>query len=165
MSLIAKDKGADFVPAPEGLHKFVCVDVVDLGRVPGIFGEKDKIKLVLQIDKINPVNNKRYEVHQMYNLSLNEKATLSKHLESWRGRKFNADDRKSGFDIERIVGGCGQVHIVHNITNKGTYANIAALVPLAPEMAKMEPLEYVRVRDRAEKEQPPAQDADDDIPF
>jgi hypothetical protein len=52
MSIIARDNRKEFTPAPEGLHQGVCVDVVDLGLVAGIYGEKHKVELRWQLEQL-----------------------------------------------------------------------------------------------------------------
>src|SRR3972149_6942366 len=74
ISIVAKDTRKDWTPAPEGLHQAVCVDVIDLGMVQTQWGEKHKVRLVWQIDEINPDTGKRHEVRADFGLSLSEKS-------------------------------------------------------------------------------------------
>ena len=84
---MAKDSGGAFTPAPEGLHRAVCVDVIDRGILPGYQGkETHKIDILWQIEARDPeADNERFRVLKRYTLSLNEKSNLSKDLEAWRG--------------------------------------------------------------------------------
>jgi hypothetical protein len=148
MSIIAKRPESSFTPAPEGLHHAVCVDVIDLGLVAGIWGEKPKVRIVWQLDEENPESGRRYEVRKMYTLSLHEKAALRKDLESWRGRKFT-EDELGGFDLEKLVGVNCQVQIVHDLSDNGTvWANVQAIVPAPKNVPKLVPADYVRAKDR-----------------
>lgn len=167
MAIIAT-AGETFVPAPSGLHPAVCVDVVDMGKLKVTFGQETKtkhiIRLVWQIDE--PMENgKRFIVQRRYTLSLHEKSTLRKDLESWRGRPFNPDESQ-GFDVERLIGVNCQINVQHNTKNGSTYANVVSVVPLGRGMAKMEPQEYVRAKDRTDKPESELNEVTvDDIPF
>ena len=44
---VKKPDRSDFVPAPAGLHRAVCVDVIDMGLIDtGKFGVQDVVRLV-----------------------------------------------------------------------------------------------------------------------
>jgi hypothetical protein len=78
---------------------------------------------------------------QKYTLSLNEKATLRKHLDSWRGRPFTAEEL-DGFDILKLIGANCYLNIIHEAAkdNSGkVYANIASITPLMKKDAKLAP--------------------------
>lgn len=187
--MVVREPESQFVPAPAGVHAAVCVDEVDLGMVPNRF-EPDKppvqtVRLVWQIGEDMP-DGKPFLIKKDYRASLHEKAALRKDLEGWRGRPFSFDEL-TGFDLENILGKPCMINIVHKTGSKGgTFANIAAIMPLAKGMVKLEPRDYVRVKDRPVKElisqpaytrtpihqqppeeQPPFADGinDDDIPF
>jgi hypothetical protein len=148
MSIIAKDTGTEYRPAPEGLHQAVCVDVVDLGLEKTQWGEKHKVRIMWQVDKHDEETNKRFIVTKKYTISLHDKANLTRDLESWRGRKFTADE-KSGFDLEKLVEANCQLQVVQNLADSGrTYANVQAVVPIGNGMNKMRPQDYVRMKDR-----------------
>jgi hypothetical protein len=172
MAIMAKAPESNFTPAPEGLHSAVCADVVELGTEVNQFngGLQEKVRIVWQLDAMDPQTQRRYEASQKYTLSLHEKAKLTGHLEAWRGRKFSTDE-KQGFDLEKLIGVSCQIQVVHNITDNGrTFANVQAVVPLGKGMVKLRVSDsYVRFKDR--KQQPSAtqaqheQDEDDLVPF
>lgn len=155
MPIIAKDNRKEFTPAPEGLHQGVCVDVIDLGLVAGVYGEKHKVELRWQLDQLDEdaTPPRRFMVTNRYTLSLNEKATLRKHLEAWRGKLFTAEEL-AGFDLERLLGINCQLQVIHNLSEQGRmFANIQAIVPLGKGMTKIRPSEeYVRMKDRSSSE-------------
>lgn len=154
MPIYVSDSGKDFKPAPEGLHPAVCVDVVDKGMVTGQFGTQHKIQLRWQLEERDSESGKRFMVVSTYTASLNEKATLRKVLESWRGRKFTADELEK-FDLETLVGANCQIQIAHNIKDGGrTYANVQAIVRAAKGVPALRPEEYVRDVDRPKDGQP-----------
>jgi hypothetical protein len=167
MAILAKDNRKDFLPAPEGLHQAVCVDVVDLGLQETPWGAKEKVEVRWQLEVINPETDKPFLAVKRYTLSLNEKATLRHHLEAWRGKKFTTDEL-SGFDLEKLLGANAQVQIVHNVTDEGrTYSNVQAVVPLGKGMVKMGMQEYTRMKDRPGQQGAgtPGEADDDNIPF
>jgi hypothetical protein len=166
MAIIARDNQKEFTPAPEGLHQSVCVDVIDLGMVETQWGLKPLVAIRWQTESIDPETNKRFQVQNRYNLSLNEKSNLRKHLEAWRGKKFTAEELK-GFDLENLLGANCQLQLVHNISDNGrTFANVQAIVPLGKGMTKMRPEEYVRMKDRTnDHEQDQPKPDNDDLPF
>lgn len=175
MAIIAKETGGAFIPAPPGVHQGVCCDVVDLGVVESTYDGKSrsahKIRVVWEIDERKD-SGERFTANRRYTLSLNEKASLRKDLESWRGRPFTTEELKDGFDIEKLLGANCMVNIVHTSRNgKGPYADVTALMPLHRGMTKITvSAEYVRVKDR--KEVAGTSDgsggydpSDDDVPF
>lgn len=167
MPIIAADNRKEWTPAPEGLAQAVCVDVVDMGVVETQFGPKHKVRIVFQLDILSPDDGKRHQVSKMYSLSLAERANLRKDLETWRGKKFTADELH-GFDLEKLIGANAQLQIIHNISDEGrTWANIQAIIPLGKGERRIHPLDYVRVKDRSEqpKQQDPSKITDDDLPF
>jgi hypothetical protein len=148
VSIIAKRPESSYTPCPEGLHHAVAVDVIDLGVVSSTFGDKHKIRIVWQIEDENTETRRRFEARKQYNLSLHEKATLRKDLESWRGRKFTEEELK-GFDLEKLLGANCQIQVVHDISEDASiWANVQAVVPMPKNVAKLTPQDYTRVKDR-----------------
>lgn len=158
-----------FTPAPSGVHQAVCVDCIDKGLLEVTYAGKTKkqhkIVLAWQIDDLRD-DGKRFLVFKRYTCSLNEKATLRKDLESWRGRAFTRDE-EMGFDVETVIGANALVNVQHNHVSDKTYANVVAVMPLAKGMAKLMAQDYVREKDRSEtpQDEHSAPITDDDIPF
>jgi hypothetical protein len=168
MPIIAKGNKKDFTPAPEGLWPAVCIDVVDLGMLKSQWGEAHKVQLRWALEEIDPKTDKPFMVVKPYTLSLHEKANLRRELETWRGRKFTAQETE-GFDLEKLIGVNCQLQIMHSAKDEGdVYANIQAIVPAAKGVVKIPiPSDYIRVCDRT-KEAKPADSfeaTDEDIPF
>lgn len=163
--------GKKFETAPAGLYQGICVDVVDLGVVEVTYsGEtkrQHKVRIAWQIHEADSMG-RRFLVQKRYTLSLHEKASLRKDLESWRGQAFTADELK-GFDLEKLLGANCQLNVNHAERDGSVYANVIGIVPLGRGMAKL-PVDthYVRVKDRTDTQTSEAGDAtltDDDIPF
>lgn len=140
-----------FTPAPQGVHQAVCVDVVDLGKsiseYKGKKTEVHKIQIVFQTEERNPETEKRFQVSQFLNLTLNEKGKLRPFLEHWRNKKFTEDEIKSGFDVEKLIGANARIQVLHN--ERG-YADISSIQPIGKNDEKLEPEDYVRRADRSD---------------
>ena len=171
--MIATDSaGKDFPACPERMHQAVCVDIVDLGLMDNKFNpdgaKQRKARIVWQVDEDDPETGKRFEVSRMYTVSLNEKASLRRDLQGWRGRAFTADELK-GFDLEKLLGVNGQVNVVHYTKpdNGKVYANVQTIVPLSKGQEKIVQRDYVRVKDRDKSAQAHAEsDANEEyVPF
>jgi hypothetical protein len=167
--MLLKDTKKPFVPAPEGLHQAVCVDFLDLGEMETPWGKKAKCEIRWQIDHATEAGE-RFLITNRYTASLNEKATLRHHLEAWRGRKFTEKELQ-GFDSENLIGVNCQLQVIHVPSKKDPavkFANIQAIVPIGKNTSKIEPENYVRVRDRVGQDAadaPPSADAEEEVPF
>jgi hypothetical protein len=146
----AKSESGTFQPAPAGVHQAVCVDVVDLGILDvtwqGQTKKQHKINVAWQIAEDRD-DGKPFLVFKRYTLSLSEKATLRKDLESWRGRKFTRDE-EMGFDVESVIGANCLLNITHNQVKDTTYANVVSIMPLVKGMPLIHGRDYVRKVDR-----------------
>lgn len=175
MPIIASAKGSQYPPAPAGTHSAVCIDVVDMGILKVTFGGKEKaqhkIRIVWQIDELRDDGNP-HNVSKRYTLSLHEKASLRKDLESWRGRAFN-DGELAGFDLEDLLSAPALLNVVHAVKDGQTYANVTSIMKLPKMMEAPRPVNYTRVCDRETTNgavPPPGFDdgpaiTDDDVPF
>jgi hypothetical protein len=151
--LVARDAKIERPQLPEDVYKFVCADIVDLGMRPSKYGEKQRVLIVFQADKLinkpgHPMHGKRYEIAQSYTLSLNESSYLSKFLERWRGKKFTDKERKGGWNLMRLIGACGRGQVVHNHVGEDTYANIDPMMKLPQEEWFEVSPDFVRAKDR-----------------
>lgn len=175
MSVIVRNTGGSFTPAPPGQHTSVCCDVADLGTVQTKFGDKEQVRIYWQIDKMMD-DGRPFLVTRTYTASLHEKATLRRDLEAWRGRPFT-EKELDGFDLEKLMGVGALLQVSHKPRNdgQGVYAQLTSIMALPKGM---EPPaidgEYVRWKDRQddrERVTPPPEDddvpppADDECPF
>lgn len=132
-------EGGNFTPPPEGTMLAVCYRILDLGtqQVEWNGSVKHQHKILLSWELPNepiPDGEKAGEpftVHQRYTFSTHEKATFRKHLEAWRGKKFQESDfGEGGFDIKNVLGKACFLTIVHNVKGDNTYANIGSVAAL-----------------------------------
>lgn len=137
MPLTVRSTGsADTALPPAGTHNAVCVDIVDKGMQATSFGTKQQLSVVWEIDEPHPAGG-RFRVRKTYTASLHEKASLTRDLEAWRGRRFT-DAEREGFDVETILGAPGLVTVQLNESQNGrTYANVVSVAPLPRGMAPL----------------------------
>lgn len=147
-----KSGGGDWAIAPEGVHRAVCVSVIDLGtqeEVDNFNGGKTVQRHKVQIrwelaDELMPDGNfagQPFTMTKRYTFSTHEKANFRKDLEAWRGKKFtDGDFGPGGFNINKLLGANCQLNVVHKTKADGKQrAEIAGIMPLGKGMAKAEP--------------------------
>jgi hypothetical protein len=148
---------SSYAVAPAGLHSAVCVDVQDLGLQTGAYGAKHKVRLVWQLDAVDPAAGRRVEVARLYTLSLHERAALRQDLERWRGKKFTDQELDRGFDLETVIGVNCQVVVSHSLGDNGTtYADVDSVLPAVKGAPKLAPEQFTRLKDRASRNGAPA---------
>jgi len=145
--ILKEEEKKKFDLVPEGLQQGVCVWLFDLGTHMDTNFNKEKrlIRLGFELSEVRIAgekDGKHYDyakkISKEYNASMNEKSTLRKHLESWRGRKFT-DDEKKGFDLQTILGVNCMVQIIHETKGEDTYANINNILPIYKGMEVRKP--------------------------
>lgn len=133
---VGSSGNGDFKRAPAGSHIAVCNLVADCGMQPGSQqypSPKRKIYVRFEI----PAERVEYEkdgqpvegpltIGSFYTASMNEKATLRKHLEGWRGKKFS-DDEAAAFDVSALLGKACMLNVVESDSGGKTYSNIAGI--------------------------------------
>ena len=103
-------------------------------------------------------DGKPFRPRKRYTLSLHEKASLRKDLESWRGRPFT-DSELEGFDLEALLGvPLCSAWSTQPAVSGNVYANVTAIMrpPRGMEAPKADPA-YVRVQDQPKDGTPGAQ--------
>ncbi len=174
MPFIVKEPEGKLAQVPAGVHAAVCVDVVDMGKQSNRFDPESApvptVRLWWQVGEDDPKTGKPYLVRQDYRASLHEKARLRKDLEAWRGRPFTFDELV-GFDLEQVIGAGCMLNMVEKAGKQGgKFSNIAGIMPLIKHMEKLEPRDYVRVKDRHTEAMPAASHddgpeyTDEDVP-
>jgi hypothetical protein len=132
----AKASAGDFEPVPAGSHIAVCDIVADIGLQPGS-GMYPQPKNQVYIRFEIPAERVEFEkdgkkqvgpavIGKTYTASMNEKANLRHHLESWRGKGFT-DEEAEAFDVSAILGKPCMLTVMHTQKGEKTYANIASI--------------------------------------
>ena len=130
MPLIIQEDPNKYPLPSEGLHRAVCVDVVDLGDLDTKFGSKHKLSILFEIEELDP-EGKRIVVGKRFTWSLNEKSNLRKELERWQAKKYKTEDLLAGIDLEELLGLNAMLFISHNQGEERTYANIETVLPIS----------------------------------
>lgn len=130
--------GGDFQTTGEGVHLATCISVFDLGtQSGGKFGAKHKVYLCFELsDEPREFEGTTYNAKAFTEctISMHEKATLRKLVESWAGRKFT-DEEAESFDLLKLAGKGASVMTVNNDAG---YPKIVAVKPV-PKGAKVPP--------------------------
>jgi hypothetical protein len=140
MSITATNEGGgNFQPLEAGTYPARCISMIHIGTVTEQIMGKDKTLNKVWISWEIPTElkefkqgegEKPYVINEEFNLSMNEKATLRKFLESWRGKQFTDDEAKS-FDVTKLLGVPCMVSIVHKTSAAGkTFAKISNVSPV-----------------------------------
>lgn len=143
---VPKDEGGNYERCPEGNHVAVCVGITDLGTHQEAYEgqaprDRRKVRITWEIAEERTSDNKAFKISKTYNLSMNEKATFRKDLESWRGQKFTPEEL-GAWELRRLLSvGC-MLNIIHAEGSNGkTYANVAGIARLPKGMKAPNTLE------------------------
>lgn len=126
--IILKETPAAQVPA--GTFVAICHRIADIGTQPDTgYGEKRKIVINWELphERIQYDGaEKPMSISKIYACSLNKKATLRKHLSSWRGRDFTAEELKH-FELKNVLGKACQISVVHNDEGRANVEGVFAM--------------------------------------
>ena len=143
-------------PVPEeGLHSAVLVDAVNLGTLESQWGPKEKVSLIFELETEDE-NGKRFIVGKRFTRSLNEKSSLRKFLEKWRGSKYTPDELRQGVNLENLVGQNATLFVVLNETEERVFVNLESVIPYKNKNGEvvLPSGEYTRVKDREGYKEP-----------
>jgi len=127
MKLVNENK--DFVPAPAGLHKAVCVDIVDLGMQTGFGGnQQHKVRFYWELPDAPMDDGRPFIVTRMFTATLNEKGSLNPFLSKWRGGVQIKEGE--AIDLDDFLLKSASVFVSHNTKESGkVYANVDLAMP------------------------------------
>lgn len=131
--------GSSYEPVPEGNYIARCYSMIHIGTVLDVHQGESKLSNKVRITWELPTETKQfkdgeperpYRIGKDFTLSLNEKATLRKFLESWRGKAFTDDETRS-FDVSKLIGASCMLNVIHKTSKMGkTYAEIAGVAKM-----------------------------------
>lgn len=132
--------GTSYEPVPAGTYIARCVSMVHIGTIMESYQGENKLQNKVRIQWELPTELKvfkeengeqPYTLGKEFTLSLNEKATLRKFLESWRGKPFTDEEAKA-FDITVLLDKPCMLNVIHKVSKTGgkTYAEIASVSPM-----------------------------------
>lgn len=146
MAVMASNSSPERQLTPEGNHRAVCIGVYDMGtQSGGQFKAKRKVRITWELADELMADGRPFVTGKDYTNSLHEEATLRKDLESWRGRKFTADEVK-GFDVARLLGVNCLVNVIHEPAKDGSgklyskATTVASLPKGTPKVSAVNPL-------------------------
>jgi hypothetical protein len=150
MAIYATNTATQRELIPAGMHVARCYQMIEIGTVTEIvLGNSvthPKVRIGWELPEERRVFNEEkgeqpFVISKEFTLSMHEKATLRKILESWRGKGFSEDEAK-GFDITKLLGVPCMLNIIHKQGKDGTktYEEITSVVPL-PKSMKCPPQE------------------------
>lgn len=144
--ILSDNGGGDYQLIPEATYIATCVLMADIGTHVEIFqGQDPKTVEKLYIGwELNACDDqgKPYTIGTTYNCSLNQKSSLRKMLEAWRGRAFT-DEELRNFDIRNVLGkscGLGVIHKPSNTDPSVKYPRIGSIQALPAGVPPYQPL-------------------------
>lgn len=135
MSMIASDNGGQVIPKLEGgVYTAISSAIVDLGLQTSDKFQKTQRKFMMIWNIVGEeveVNGEKLPrtITKEYSFSLNEKSTLRKDLQAWRGKIFT-DEELRGFNLINILNKACQLQIILEEKNGKQYNNIASIMAL-----------------------------------
>lgn len=148
--IIAKQSnngGSDFKLPPAGSFLARLYRIIDIGtQTTEWMGKKKMQRKIIAMFELHGEDNdgqplqtaegKPLIVSKRYTLSLDEKATLRKDLEAWRGKAFTQEEL-DGFNLEVLLGKFCMVNVTHSTYDGKEYANIAGISQVPSALKKL----------------------------
>ena len=148
--IIAKQSSnstSDFKLPPAGSFLARLYRIIDIGtQTTEWMGKKKMQRKIIAMFELHGEDNdgqplqtaegKPLIVSKRYTLSLDEKATLRKDLEAWRGKAFTQEEL-DGFNLEVLLGKCCMVSVTHSTYDGKEYANIAGISQVPAALKKL----------------------------
>jgi len=129
-------------PVPAGTHHAVCYGIIAVGTQPSEkFTPRQKIVVCFEIPSERIIIKDQdlpRGISKRYTLSLNEKSSLRKDLQSWRGKPFTQEEL-NGFDVSKVIGSNCLISVLHSDRAGAIYADISGISALPRQMASVRP--------------------------
>ncbi|RIE06569.1 phage replication initiation protein, NGO0469 family [Candidatus Cryosericum terrychapinii] len=136
MGLIAKNEVGEKGVIPAGTHVARCYGIIDLGtqysKKFGRWASKIMVQFELPADLTD--DGRPAIISKTYTLSLNDKASLKKDLESWLGRSVTANEERDGFALGSMLGAACLLSVLHSENAEKAYAYIAGVMSVPEGM-------------------------------
>ena len=132
-------------PVPQGIYLARCYGIIDLGtqKTTHLGRTKHLNEVMLQFElhgvgeaggRLFTANGKPMSIGKSFALSLAEKATLRKDIQTWRGRKFTPDELRR-FQLKTVLGEWALISVVNAMDQNGEdFASIAKIMPVSPQV-------------------------------
>ncbi|TPE44960.1 phage replication initiation protein, NGO0469 family [Pontibacter mangrovi] len=135
----AESSGSSTPPIEAGNYLARCFSMVLLGTFDDEYQGKVSKRTKVRISFELPTEMHVYKeedgeqpriISKEYNFSMNEKASMRKDLENWRGKKFT-DEEASKFNIAKLLGVPCMLNVIQKVSKSGnTYSVISSISPL-----------------------------------
>lgn len=123
---------SSFTPAPAGAHTAVCIGFIDMGTQPSFYEDgkpAHKVRITWELDE-QMEDGRPFTISKSYTWSMNDRATLRSHLESWRGRPFKKEDfGPNGFDTKNLLMKPCTLTVQHKDVNGSVRSVVAGVAP------------------------------------
>lgn len=128
---------------PAGTHLARCVSIVDQGTQEteweGQVKTARKVRFTWETPEETAVfkqenGEQPFLVSKVFTLSLHEKASLTKTIESWTGKKLTKEEKENGYNINNFLGKECIINVVHKQSGDKTHANVDSVSPLMKGM-------------------------------
>jgi len=137
----------DFKLPPPGSYLARLYRIIDIGtQTTEWMGKKKMQRKIITMFELHGEDNdgnalttedgKPLIVSKRYTLSLDEKATLLKDLQAWRGKEFTPEELE-GFSLDALLGKFCMVNITHADYDGKTYANISSISQVPAALKKL----------------------------
>jgi hypothetical protein len=157
MAIIAEKKdGGNFQTVEPGTYVARCYSMIEIGTIEGEYmGEKKKshkVSITWELPTEKAVFHEEkgeepFVVSKTYTLSMHEKSTLRKDLESWRGKGYT-EEEANRFDITKLLGQPCILSIIKqpSLTDpKKTYTTISSISQMMKGQTCPEQINKTRV--------------------
>jgi hypothetical protein len=146
--------GSKREPIPAGTFAARCYEMIQIGTNVELINGEPKTLNKVRITWELPTEMKVFKeekgeqplvISKEFTLSMHEKATLRKFLESWRGKSFTEDESKA-FDITKLLGAPCMISVIHSVSKQGnTYAEISTVTTVPKGMVVPDQINETRV--------------------
>jgi hypothetical protein len=142
-----KEKNAERILAPEGVHQARLIRMLDCGSQYSQLYKKSSRKVRVTFELVDTkhifdevIGEQPFLIDREYTLSIGKRSTFRKDLDSWRGTKLTKEEAED-FDPDKLLSTAGLVQVVHTPSADGedTYANIQSLMALPSGTKVSEP--------------------------
>lgn len=120
-----------------GMHQGVLAFIVNLGEQETPFGKKNKVAFIWELKALMK-DGRPFMKSSSYSLTFNEDSNLTKSVQSIIGRKLTNEERKSGFNINSLLGSNANLTIVDGKEEGSQYID-----GVGPLMETQEPITTV----------------------
>lgn len=139
----ATNSGGNFKLLDAGTYTARCFSMIHIGTIEESFEgkskESNKVRLTWELptelkEFKESEGEKPYFLSKDFTLSMHEKASLRKFLESWRGKGFSEEEAKK-FNIVKLIGVACMLNVIHKPKKDGNMRlDIASIMPMPKGM-------------------------------